>query len=220
MSTLIAAWRPATLSVAASVFAREAVTGAAPGTPARAKALLFAAGRLGVFAEGAGLELSPEVLLEEAVIERFIACGSRALSPATRRTLRTNLRALSRALERYPSPAGGAAQRARQGAIHRRVRSRAICAWQARSQPRARRMRASAVICLGAGAGIVAGELRHLRGSDVLGARAGCSWVEAAARGRARCRCLRAFRSRWPRPPPSRGRASHRRARSQAARHQ
>jgi integrase len=37
---------------------------------------------------------------------------------------------------------------------------------------RRRRVRASALICLGAGAGVIAGELRHVRGSDVV-ARAG-----------------------------------------------
>ena len=31
-----------------------------------------------------------------------------------------------------------------------------------------RRMRASALICLGAGAGVIAGELRHVRGSDIV----------------------------------------------------
>lgn len=184
MSTLIAAWRPATLSVAASVFAREAVTGAAPGTPARAKALLFAAGRLGVFAEGAGLELSPEVLLEEAVIERFIACGSQGFSPATRRTLRTNLRALSRALERYPEPRPAALPREHAKAPYTPGEIEGYLRLAGAQSTRARRMRASAVICLGAGAGIVAGELRHLRGSDVLERSGGVLVAVKGARAR------------------------------------
>jgi len=33
---------------------------------------------------------------------------------------------------------------------------------------RARGLRASALICLGAGAGVIAGELRHVRGSDIV----------------------------------------------------
>ena len=39
------------------------------------------------------------------MIERFVLIGCPAVSPATRRTLRTNLRALARAIERYPEPA-------------------------------------------------------------------------------------------------------------------
>jgi integrase len=31
-----------------------------------------------------------------------------------------------------------------------------------------RRMRSSALVCLGAGAGVIAGELRHVRGSDIV----------------------------------------------------
>ena len=78
----------------------------ARGTPARAKALLFAAGRLAVFAESVGLELERAwCCCQSAVIERFVLVGCAGVSPATRRTLRTNLRALARALERYPQPA-------------------------------------------------------------------------------------------------------------------
>jgi hypothetical protein len=48
------------------------VARAAPGTPARAKALLFAAGRLAGFAERVGLELEAGVVLHASVIERFV----------------------------------------------------------------------------------------------------------------------------------------------------
>ena len=44
------------------------------------------------------------MLLSEAVIERFVLVGCEGLSPASVRTLRTNLRALARAVERYPPP--------------------------------------------------------------------------------------------------------------------
>jgi hypothetical protein len=43
-------------------------------------------------------------VLCEATVERFVLVGCPAVSPATRRTLRTNLRALARAIERYPEP--------------------------------------------------------------------------------------------------------------------
>ena len=59
----------------------------------------------------------------------------------------------------------------------------------------ARRMRAGALVCLGAGAGIIAGELRHVRGSDVV-ARAGGVLVACRGRGRGRCRCSSATSER------------------------
>ena len=58
-----------------------------------------------------------------------------------------------------------------------------------------RRMRATALLCLGAGAGLVGAELRHLRGSDVS-ARSGGLVVESRGAGRGRCR----WRARYHRP--------------------
>jgi hypothetical protein len=101
----IAAHAPRSLSSEAQAFVRVVVASAGPGTPARAKALLFAAGKLAVFGESVGLELSPEVLLAPSVIERFIVQGAGGVSAATRRTLRTNLRALARAVQAHPQPA-------------------------------------------------------------------------------------------------------------------
>ncbi len=102
---MIAAYRPCSLSVETAAFARRVTDAAAPSTAARAKALLFAAGKLASFAQGVGLPLD-ETLLSTAVIECFIASGA-AGGPATRRTLRTNLRALGRALAVAPCPAFG-----------------------------------------------------------------------------------------------------------------
>src|SRR5919108_1423517 len=101
----IAAWAPRSVSVEAAAFARAVVAEAAPVTPARARALLFAAARLAAFAESVGLEPKAELLLHPSLIERFVVEGLSACSPATRRTLRTNLRALRRALEQHPEPA-------------------------------------------------------------------------------------------------------------------
>ena len=78
-------------------FARRVVTRAEPKSPARAKALLFAAGKLGTFATSVGLELDPESVLSPSLIERFIVTEGALLGPATRRTLRSNLRFLSAA---------------------------------------------------------------------------------------------------------------------------
>jgi hypothetical protein len=74
-----------------SRFARLTVTTCAPLGPERAKALLFACGKLGAFASAAGLELDPQVCLHPSVTGRFIRTAGRDLSAPARRTLRTNL---------------------------------------------------------------------------------------------------------------------------------
>ncbi|HSC02281.1 MAG TPA: hypothetical protein VLC49_03150 [Solirubrobacteraceae bacterium] len=163
---------PRSLSAPAAALARELVAAAAPSSAARAKALLFAAGRLAAFAEQVGLELSAGMLLEEAVIERLVLVGCDGLAPASVRTLRTNLRALARSLERYPQPAPTRLVRERAKAPYSAWEIDGYLRLAAALSSERRRMRASALICLGAGAGVIAGELRQLRGSDVL-ARAG-----------------------------------------------
>jgi len=161
-------YAPPSLSAPAAAFARETVALAAPQTPARAKALLFAAGRLGGFGESVGLDLRSEVLLAEPVIERFILVGCATVSAATRRTLRTNLRALARATARYPEPQPLALARERASAPYSQAEIDAYLRLAGAQSTERRRMRASALVCLGAGAGIITGELRHVRGSDIV----------------------------------------------------
>lgn len=156
---------------------------AAPASVARAKALLFAAGRLAGFGERVGLELSVEVLLSEAVIERFVLVGCEGLSPASVRTLRTNLRALARAVQRYPPPVPTPLPRGRAKAPYSLAEIAGYLRLAQALSTRRRRMRASALVCLGAGAGIIAGELRHVRGSDVV-ARSGGMIVCVSGRAR------------------------------------
>ena len=57
----IARWAPASVRPAVAAFARAVVTRAAPKSAVRAKALLFATGKLGTFAISVGLELVPEI---------------------------------------------------------------------------------------------------------------------------------------------------------------
>jgi integrase len=166
-SAVIAAYAPASLSARAADFARSVVAQAMPGTSARAKALLFAASRLACFGESVALELSPEVLLQASVIERFVLVGCDGLSPASVRTLRSNLRALARAVERYPQPAPVPLARERAKAPYTETEIDGYLRLAAAQSTERRRMRASALVCLGAGAGIIAGELRGVRGSDV-----------------------------------------------------
>lgn len=163
----LAAHRPCSISAAAAAFAREVVAEAAPASPARAKALLFCAGRIAGFGESVGLELSVEALLCEAVIERFIACGTQGLSPASVRTLRTNLRALARSLEAHPQPMPMALPRERAKAPYTPDEIEGYLRAAACQSTQAARMRCAALLCLGAGAGVIASELRGLRGRDI-----------------------------------------------------
>jgi len=161
---------PASLSPAVARFAQDLTAAAAPKSANRAKALLFAASRLGVFAEAVGLELSADLLVP-SVIERCCGPGAPAMSVPTARTVRSNLRSLAKALR----PAGPSAlplPRERAKVPYTPAEVSAFLAL-ADAQPTAlRRARASALVCLGAGAGLVAGELRRVRGHDVV-ARSG-----------------------------------------------
>lgn len=182
---VICAWRSEVLSEPAQRFAREAAAAAAPATPARAKAFVFAAAKLAGFAEQVGLELEAEVLLHSSVIERFILCGCETVSPASRRTLRTNLRALARALQAHPQPQPAPLPRERAKDPYSEAQIDGYLRLADAQRTVARRTRASALICLGAGAGIIAGELRHVRGSDVIWRSGGLLVLVGGARARA-----------------------------------
>lgn len=181
----IAGWRSQAVSERCQALARELVSQAAPSSAQRARALLFAAARLAAFGESVGLELAPEALLHPAVIERFIAADERACSPATRRTLRTNLRHLARALEPYPPPAPVALPRERAKPPYSEAEIAGYLALCDAQSTLGRRMRSSALICLGAGAGLIGSELRHLRGSEVIARCGGLLVVVGGARARA-----------------------------------
>jgi integrase len=163
----IAAYAPVWVSARAAEFAREVVARTAPATPARAKALLFAASRLAAFAERVGLCLDGG-LLSEAVIERLVLVGCEGLQPASVRTVRTNLRAVARAIERYPQPLPVGLPRGRAKPPYADAEIDGYLRLAAAQPTRRRRIRSSALVCLGAGAGIIAGELRALRGTDAV----------------------------------------------------
>lgn len=172
---MLARWTPRTASTDVAEWARSVVGAAAPATPERAKSLLWAAAKLGTFATTVGLALCEETLLVDEVIERFVVVGANEVSPAGRRTLRTNLRALARAgAPVRPAPRPLSRERAK--APYTAAEVAAYLAL-ADAQPPSRRLRASALICLGAGAGLRGGDLRHLRGVDIV-ARSGAVVVE------------------------------------------
>jgi integrase len=181
---VVASWASRSLSPAAQAFVRGLVAAAAPGTGARAKALLFAAARLTGFGEAVGLELSAGVLLHGSVIERFILTGTGTLSPATRRTLRTNLRALARTVEPYRQPAPVALARERSLRPYSEAEIAGYLRLAGAQRTLARRMRTSALVCLGAGAGLVGAELRHLTGSDIVWRSGGLLVVVGGAKAR------------------------------------
>jgi integrase len=184
VAAAICAWRARGPGERAQAFAREVVLAAEPATPARARALLFAASRLACFAEAAGLEPKPELLLDDSMIERFVSAGPSDCSPATKRTLRTNLRALGRATSEHPQPAPVALPRERAKEPYDAPEIAGYLRLAAAQPTEARRMRAQALICLGAGAGIVAGELRRLRGEHVIERSGGLVVVVPQAKAR------------------------------------
>jgi integrase len=150
----------------AAGFARRVVAVAAPTGPARARSLLWACASLARFAAGVGLEMTPQVLLHPSVIERFIIVGCAEVSAGARRTLRTNVRHVARAvLGGSPVPVALARERAKAPYTEAQIDA---YLGLADAQPTiARRMRAQGLLCLGAGAGLAGADLRRMCGTDV-----------------------------------------------------
>jgi len=166
-SEAIANYRPRSLSAEAAAFARELTSGARPTTSMRAKSLLFAAGRLAAFCEERRIALEEARELSPSLIERFVASGCGEFTLATRRTLRANLRALARAAG-PPSATVPALPRDRAKPPYSEPEIAALLAL-ADAQPNPhRRHRLAALICLGAGAGLMGRELKQVTARDVV----------------------------------------------------
>jgi integrase len=162
----IARWRPSSVPPRAAAFARDVVAKTGPEGKERAKNLLWAAGKLADYAIGLGLDPAPEVVLHPSVAERFTRCAP-GLSGVARRTLRTNLRFIGRRVvpHLYPADAPLPRERAKQPYSSAEISGFLALA---DAQPAAgRRMRAAGLVCLGAGAGLIRGDLREVRGTDV-----------------------------------------------------
>jgi hypothetical protein len=162
----IARWKPSSVSPSAAAFARDVITAAGPQGQERAKNLLWAAGKLADYAVSLGLDLAPAVVLHPSVAERFTRCAP-GLSPVARRTLRTNLRFIGRRVvpQLYPAdvplPRDGSKQPYGPAQID------GYLALAGAQPTRERQMRAAGLVCLGAGAGLIRGDLREVRGTDV-----------------------------------------------------
>jgi integrase len=159
-------WRPSSVPPTAAAFARDVIEQAAPEGRERAKNLLWAAGRLADYAASLGLDLIPEVVFHPSVTERFARCAP-GLSGAARRTLRTNQRFIARRVVPHLYPADVPLPRERAKKPYGPAEIAGFLALADAQPVRERRMRAAGLVCLGAGAGLIRGDLREVRGTDV-----------------------------------------------------
>jgi len=166
VSPYISRWKPSSVSPRGAVFAREVVALAGTAGRDRVKSLLWAAGRLADYGLALGLEPVPGVLLHPSTVERF-ARGVTGVSDVTRETLRTNLRFIARRAvpQLYPQDLPLPRGRAKQPYTAAEIGG--FLALAGAQPTRERRMRASGLVCLGAGAGLIRGDLREARGTDV-----------------------------------------------------
>jgi hypothetical protein len=162
----ITAWQPSSVSAEAACFARRVVSQAAPAGRDRAKNLLWAAGKLAGWGISLGLEPVPQVLLHPPVTGRFTAHAPGLSGPA-RRTLRTNLRFLARAVVPHLDPADAPLPRERARAPYMPAQIAGFLALADAQPTAARRARAAGLVCLGAGAGLIRPGLRGVRGTDI-----------------------------------------------------
>jgi hypothetical protein len=184
VAAYVGRWRPSSVSPRAAAFARDVIGPVAPGGRERAKNLLWAAGKLADYGIGLGLDAAPEVLLHPSVAERFTRCAP-GLSGVARRTLRTNLRFIGRTVvpQLYPADVPLPRERAKQPYSPAEIAGYLALA---DAQPvLSRRMRASGLVCLGAGAGLIRAGLRAVRGTDVICRSGGVVVTVRGARPRA-----------------------------------
>ncbi len=168
-----ARWKPARgTPPEAAAFARQVVSGCGALGRDRARNLLWAASRLAGWGLSAGLEPVPGVLLHPSVLERFAAHAPGLPGPA-RRTLRTSLRFIARRVVPHLDPADAPLPRERAKAPCTPAEIAGYLALADAQPTLARRSRAAALVCLGAGAGLIRSDLRHVRGTDICARSSG-----------------------------------------------
>ncbi len=171
------------MSPGAAAFARDVITRTRPEGRERAENLLWAAGKLADYGLGLGLEPMPEVLLHPSVTERFTRCAP-GLTGVARRTLRTNLRFIGRRVVPQLYPADLPLPRERAKAPYSPAQIAGYLALAEAQPALERRMRAAGLVCLGAGAGLIRGDLREVRGTDVACRSGGMIVIVRGARPR------------------------------------
>jgi integrase len=184
VAAYIGRWRPSSVSPLAAAFARDVIAKTGPGGRERAKNLLWAAGKLADYGIGLGLDAAPEVLLHPSATERFTRCAP-GLSPVARRTLRTNLRFIGRRVVPQLYPADMPLPRERAKRPYTPAQIGGFLALADAQPTTERRMRAAALVCLGAGAGLIRGDLRGVHGADVKRRSGGVVVTVCGARPRA-----------------------------------
>jgi integrase len=184
VAAYIGRWRPSSVPPGAAAFARDVIAKTGPQGQERAKNLLWAAGKLADYALGLGLDLVPEVVFHPSVIERF-ARAAPGLSGVARRTLRTNQRFIGRSVAPQLHPADAPLPRERSEMPYSPAQIDGFLALADAQPSRERRMRAAGLVCLGAGAGLIRGDLREVRGSDVACRSGGVIVIVRGARPRA-----------------------------------
>lgn len=185
MSVVVAAYTPRGIEDAAAGFARDVVGAVGPAGPARARSLLWVCSRLGQWGIGVGLSPSADVLLGPSVIERFCAVGLGDASAGARRTARTDLRFVARALGLSPLPEPARLGRSAAKAPYSPAEVASLFALTRHQSTEARRQRLTGLLCLGLGAGVVRGELRGVTGRHVVCRSGGVVVVVQGARPRA-----------------------------------
>jgi hypothetical protein len=168
VASVIDEWTPHSFSDEVATFARTSVRVAWPKSAARARAFLYAASKVAVFATSLGLELSPSVVFADSFIERFIVEKTTKMSPSTRRTLRSNLRFIGRANVALAVPPPVPLSRERCKLAYSEAEIDAYLRLADAQPTWSRSQHLSGLIALGAGAGLMGLDLRSVRGLDVV----------------------------------------------------
>jgi hypothetical protein len=166
VEAFISGFRPYGVGTLEASFARQVVARSRPVSCGRARSLLWASSRLCAFGLRRGLSPDPEVLLRISVIERFVEQGCSSYTAGAKRTIRSNLLWLNHRLLDTELPLG-ALSRERSSAPYSPREISAYLALADAQPTEARRMRASGLISLGAGAGMLGTDLRMLKGTDI-----------------------------------------------------
>jgi len=180
----IEAWR-GECSAGAAAFAKSVVRVCAPHGAARARTLLWCCARLAAWGERVCLETSRDVLLHPSALERYIVSGLAGLSPATRRTMRSNLRSVARA--NVPALWVPRPEPLRRDVVKRPYTDAQVAAYfelVAHQATPERIARLSGLLCLGLGAGLDAADMRLVVGPDVIERSGGVVVVVRGAKAR------------------------------------
>ncbi len=183
MAGYIAGWAPPSVPPPAAAFARRRwrAAGLCGASGPRTCCGRRAAGRLRAAARPDRSPGGAAAPVGDRAVRRALA----GTGPGGRRTLRTNLRFIARRAVPHLCPADAPLPRERAKPPYTAAQIAGFLALATAQPTAARRMRAAALVCLGAGAGLTGAGLRAVRGADVT-ARSGGVVVQArGARPRA-----------------------------------